>query len=350
MNTRKHARFSMPVNLTIILTVELGILYALAIVVIEILEHLNRTIHVSIFVLIILAGLLLGGITTALLSRWIFSPIARLGKAMNQVAKGDFEVRLKEDSMFREIEEINHNFNLMTRELGATEILKTDFVSNVSHEIKTPVSAIEGYATLLQGAADVTEEERQMYVEKILFNTARLSKLVSNILFLSRLDNQAIVAQYTVFSLDEQIRQAILQLEPDWSEKELEFDVEMDNVSYYGPESVMIHIWTNLIGNAIKFSPPKGLISISLTQDRRQIRFAVEDQGPGVPEDAKEHIFDKFYQSDSSHKQEGNGLGLALVKQILAICGGSVSVQNLTPCGCRFTVDLMQDRRKINKS
>ena len=225
----------------------------------------------------------------------------------------------------------------MTQELAANEILKSEFVSNVSHEIKTPVTAIEGYAMLLQGSENLSAEESE-YVDKIVANSSRLSELVTNVLLLSKIDNQAIETKAEKFSLDEQIRQSILMLEQKWSEKNIELDVEMQSVQYEGNRGLMLHIWNNLIGNAIKFTPENSTVSIRLEQNEGSIVFTVDDEGMGIPEESIRHIFDKFYQADNSHKQEGNGLGLALVKRIVDMLGGSISAQNLESAGCRFKV------------
>ena len=231
-------------------------------------------------------------------------------------------------------------FNMMTKELKNTEVLQTDFVSNVSHEFKTPINAIEGYTTLLQGC-DNLDETQQEYIEKILFNTNRLSTLVGNILLLSKIENQSIQTSRSKFRLDEQIRQSIVALEPAWEKKNIEFDVEMESIEYLGNESLFHHVWDNLIGNAIKFSPCGGLVVIRLEKDGKNILFVIEDNGPGLSEEAKKHLFDKFYQADSSHKQEGNGLGLALVKRILTIADGDIVAENKKDGGCRFSVHLV---------
>jgi len=162
---------------------------------------------------------------------------------------------------------------------------------------------------------------------------------VGNILLLSKVDNQAIRARETTFRLDEQIRQSILLLEPEWERREIEFDVQLQRMEYTGCESMLLHVWDNLLGNAIKFSPQGGFVGIRLNYREDKVVFSVEDRGPGIPEDALSHVFDRFYQSDSSHKEEGSGLGLALVKQIVAASGGTVEAENL-PVGCRFTVIL----------
>lgn len=331
--------FSLKNRLILIVSAELVGSIVIALVLSEVL---NRYVlidwNIPTVVYIIIISLIIGYVVTGLLSKMFFAPIKKLGEAMGQVADGDFKVQLDTKSSSQEIREIYSGFNLMVQELRATEILQTDFVSNVSHEFKTPINAIEGYATLLQDCDNLTKDQQE-YVDKIYFNTKRLSTLVGNILLLSKVENQTIPAKQTTFRLDEQIRQSIVLLEPEWSAKEIEFDADMQSIEYTGNESLLFHVWNNLIGNAIKFDPEGGYIGIKLTQEEHQVVFTIEDNGSGIPEEEQKHIFNKFYQSDSSHKQEGNGLGLALVKQILEICGGEISVQNLSK-GCQFVVKL----------
>lgn len=173
-------------------------------------------------------------------------------------------------------------------------------------KILAPISAIEGYTTLLQGEELSMEQEE--CIDKILFNTRRLSDLVGNILLLSRLENQNIPMKKETYRLDEQIRQAILALEPKWTEKEMDFQVDMENICYTGNEGLLMHIWINLLDNAIKFSPEKGRIQVSLKKEGQKIRFSVADDGPGITPEVKNRMFDKFYQSDGSHRAEGRFL------------------------------------------
>lgn len=283
--------------------------------------------------------LLVGILVTSQLSKYFFNPIKKLRGAMDQVAEGDFSVRLDDKSTSKEIMEIYTGFNLMAHELSATEILQSDFVSNVSHEFKTPINAIEGYSTLLQDSDNLDENQRE-YVEKILLNTQRLSSLVGSVLLLSKLENQQIPSHQTQYRLDEQIRQSVVALEPAWEQKDIEFDLELERVSYLGNEPMMRHVWDNLISNAIKFSPAGSTVKLQLTKKPKKLIFTIEDQGPGLTQEAQKHIFDKFFQADNSHKQEGNGLGLALVKRILTIEQGQITAENLPQGGCRFTVTL----------
>ena len=274
-----------------------------------------------------------------LINSFFLKPIEKLSESMKKVSGGDFSIRLNENSKIKEIGELNRSFNAMTDDLGATEVLQSDFVSNVSHEIKTPLNAIEGYATLLQDS-DSTEEERRRYTEKILFNTRRLSELVGNVLIISKLESGVVDINKEAFRLDEQIRQSIMLLEPKWVEKNIDFDIELDEVIYNGDKTLLMHVWNNIIGNAIKFSPEDGLVTIKLENGEENIAFTVADCGPGISKSAQKHIFDKFYQADSSHKQEGNGLGLALVKRIVDMSGGEISAENRPDSGCRFKVIL----------
>lgn len=339
---KKKVKFTLLFKFTMLVMADILLVFA----VFWLISFLSRlafkySFDISLGVWFLILSTTIGSVVAYFIGKDFLSPINKLSEAMSKVAKGDFSVRLNDKSSYREIEDINSNFNLMTTELGATEVLQTDFVSNVSHEFKTPISAIEGYATLLQGSPEASQEQLE-YIEKILFNTKRLSNLVGNILLLSKVDNQVIQSKNIKYRLDEQIRQSIISLEPDWEAKNIEFDVEMESIEYVGARELLMHVWNNLIGNAIKFDPVGGIVMIRLLRDKDGIVFTVEDNGPGISAEAQKHIFDKFYQADSSHKEEGNGLGLALVKRILAICQGEISVENVSPNGCRFTVRLLE--------
>ncbi|MGN6711591.1 sensor histidine kinase [Anaerocolumna jejuensis] len=295
--------------------------------------------HLSPIVQITLYCTFVGIFIAFIFDKSIIEPIKKLSNASREVAKGDFSVNPSSKSNLNEMNELFENFRIMVTELGAIETLRSDFVSNVSHEIKTPLNAIEGYATLLQDK-NQSEEEKEECILKIVNNTKRLSSLVGNILMLSKVENQSIPLKKTKFALDEQIRQAIVSFESKWMEKELELDVELDSVSYTGMEALMYHVWSNLLDNAIKFTPKYGNISIMLKSGGQQIVCTITDTGVGIPEEAKEHIFDKFYQGDVSHQSEGNGLGLALVKQILDISKGTIEVSSTVGEGAKFIIKL----------
>lgn len=288
---------------------------------------------------VLLISILSGAAIAVGLSKIFVSPMMKLGDAMRKVAGGDFTVRLDCTSKIRDVREVYGSFNTMVKELGNTETLQTDFVSNVSHEFKTPINAIEGYASLLQDS-QLTDEQKNAYIDKIIFNTRRLSDLVGNILLLSKVNNQTISLKASTFRLDEQVRQSILALESKWEKKEIEFDIDLDEIEYTGYENLLSHVWLNLIDNAVKFSPQNGQIRIRLKQLDGSVTFSIWDNGLPIPEADIGRIFNKFYQGDNSHASEGNGLGLALVRKIVAAAHGTINVTSSEDAGTEFVVAL----------
>lgn len=288
---------------------------------------------------VLLISILSGAAIAVGLSKIFVSPMMKLGDAMRKVAGGDFTVRLDCTSKIRDVREVYGSFNTMVKELGNTETLQTDFVSNVSHEFKTPINAIEGYASLLQDS-QLTDEQKNAYIDKIIFNTRRLSDLVGNILLLSNVNNQTISLKASTFRLDEQVRQSILALESKWEKKEIEFDIDLDEIEHTGYENLLSHVWLNLIDNAVKFSPQNGQIRIRLKQLAGSVTFSIWDNGLPIPEADIDRIFNKFYQGDNSHASEGNGLGLALVRRIVAAAHGTINVTSSEDAGTEFVVAL----------
>ena len=288
---------------------------------------------------VLLISILSGAAIAVGLSKIFVSPMMKLGDAMRKVAGGDFTVRLDCSSRIRDVREVYGSFNTMVKELGNTETLQTDFVSNVSHEFKTPINAIEGYASLLQDS-QLTDEQKNTYIDKIIFNTRRLSDLVGNILLLSKVNNQTISLKASTFRLDEQVRQSILALESKWEKKEIEFDIDLDEIEYTGYENLLSHVWLNLIDNAVKFSPQNGQIRIRLKQLAGSVTFSIWDNGLSIPEADIGRIFNKFYQGDNSHASEGNGLGLALARKIVAAAHGTINVTSSEDAGTEFVVAL----------
>ncbi|MBR6872144.1 MAG: HAMP domain-containing protein [Ruminococcus sp.] len=282
--------------------------------------------------------IVLGTMITIFITRYLLKPINDLNRAAAEVARGNFFVRVQEKGAY-EYQSLQKNFNRMAEELSGTETLRGDFISNVSHEFKTPLASIQGFAKLLQNN-DISNEDRAEYTQVIIDETVRLSKLATNILNLSKLENQTTIANKTRFSLDEQIRKIILVLEPEWSKKEIDLDIALDDIYYYGNEDLMGQIWQNIINNAIKFTPVGGNIRVHLFRTENNITARISDNGPSISHEMKEKIFEKFYQGDHSRKTEGNGLGLALVKRIVDLSGGKVFVENLFEGGVCFVVEL----------
>lgn len=305
------------------------------------LEGLGVIPSLGVYTLISL--LLVSGITVALMSyfigRRVLTPLVKLSSASKEVARGNFDVTVSDSSKMEEVQSTFRNFNAMVRELKSISTLSSDFIANVSHEFKTPLSVIEGYAMLLQDDR-LTAQEREDYLNKILVNTRRLNTLVGNILMLSKMETKPLPEQYTRFRLDEQLRQVVAQLEPQWSAKGISFRVRLDEVELVGWEQVLPYVWSNLISNAIKFSPPGSVIALTLLEQKECAVVTVSDRGCGMEPDVQERIFEKFYQGDTSHKSEGNGLGLALVRQIVELSQGVVEVESQPGKGSTFRVIL----------
>jgi len=300
---------------------------------------LRGTPSMTLMLCLMLMCTLISGAVTLLMSRKILRPVVKLNEALATVAKGDFSVRLDGESQIKEIRQSFNNFNAMAKELAASETLQKDFVTNVSHEFKTPINAIEGYATLLQSDGELPPDQAEN-VEKILLNTRRLSELAGNIMLLSKLENLVTPLKRERYRLDEEVRRAILALETRWTQKDIGLDVELDELNYTGNRTLMIHVWQNLLDNAIKFCPEGGTIRLRLRREENTAVFQISDTGPGIDPDALGHVFEKFYQGDTSHKAEGNGLGLPLAKYIVELHGGEILAGNSPEGGGEFTVRL----------
>lgn len=287
------------------------------------------------------AAAIISFLMVMIISHYFFQPIRELIAALKEVADGNFHIRLPETERWDDIEKMNRNFNRMVKELNSTELLQSDFIQNISHEIKTPLSAMDGYVTLLLSTSPLSQEQVE-YASRIQDSCKQLSSLTSNILQLSKLENQQFTPQKTRFSLDEQLRRCILALEPLWMQKDLILDIDLQEVTCFGNEGLLAQVWTNLLSNAIKFTPASGTIRITLFQSKKDITVAFSDSGIGISGDAQKHIFDKFYQADKSRNGYGNGLGLSLVKKILDISGGRIEVSSSEGKGATFTVTLPQ--------
>ena len=333
-------RFNLRVQFTIIIMLTMAVSIGGTYLVLWLLKKFfEYELVLSPVLWVLVIGLTTGGTLSNYIGRKFLDPTTELGKSMKKVAAGDFTVTLDTDSVHPMVKEIYENFNVMTQELRNTEVLKTDFLSGVSHEFKTPIGAIEGYTMLLQDS-DTISPGQQEWIEKILNNTKRLTNLIGSVLLLSKVDNQVIQSVNETFSLDEQIRQSIINSEPLWEPKNIDFDVDLQEINYVGNEELLSHVWSNLLSNAIKYSPEGGLIKINATSLNGSITVTVEDSGPGIPAESLSRIFDKFYQADTSRKREGSGLGLSLVKRILELHNGTVTAENAEGGGARFTVKL----------
>ena len=267
-------------------------------------------------------------------------PVKIITEATSQIMQGDFSVRLKhiKGVGVNGFNEIVDAINAMTAELSGTETLRTDFIANVSHELKTPLAVIGNYATMLQQPG-LREAERLEYAKAISETARKLAQLITNILKLNKLENQQIFPQSQEFDLGEQLCQCLLVFEDAWEKKNLEIETDIqENVRIKSDPELLSLVWNNLISNAVKFTPMGGTIGVSMKTDGTTVIVQVRDTGCGIKPEVGRHIFEKFYQGDTSHATQGNGLGLALVKRVVDIFSGEIGVQSVCGQGSTFTV------------
>lgn len=283
------------------------------------------------YVLLLMGALSLtvGAVLTVLIGRIISGPLNRIVDRMNRLAGGDYSARLQ---LGRPIcahptfARLTDSFNKMAQELESTEMLRSDFINNFSHEFKTPIVSIAGFAKLLK-RGNLTEAQKREYIDVIEAESMRLAQMATNVLTLTKYENQAILTDVTAFNLSEQVRASILALEGKWSKKRIDFNLAFDEYTIRANRDMLKHVWINLIDNAVKFSPDGGTVEIAIHLSDGIYTATVQNQGPAIPAEQQEKIFRKFYQADESHASEGNGIGLALVKSITKLHGGDVSVQ-----------------------
>ncbi|MBQ8536653.1 MAG: HAMP domain-containing histidine kinase [Clostridia bacterium] len=284
------------------------------------------------------------GLIDSLRRKWMVErPVKQILEAADKFMQGDFSVRIppirsldKQDG-FRQIAEC---FNRMAQELSGTETLRTDFIANVSHELKTPLAVIQNDATLLMEPG-LTDQERQQYARGISQAARRLASLITNILKLNKLENQQLFPQRETFDLGEQLCQCLLAFEELWEEKGIHIQTELaESVQVEGDPELLSLVWNNLFSNALKFTGPGGTVGLSLSTQGENAWVEVWDTGCGFGPQVGKHLFEKFYQGDASHTTQGNGLGLALVKRVVDIVGGDIAVESEAGKGSRFTVKI----------
>ncbi|MBQ3493542.1 MAG: HAMP domain-containing histidine kinase [Clostridia bacterium] len=271
-------------------------------------------------------------------------PTQRILDATEKIAEGDFSTRLEithEYGKYNQYDLIMENLNRMATELQKNEVLKTDFISNVSHEIKTPLAVIQNYATLLQDQT-IDVETRKNYAKTLITASKRITDLITNILKLNKLENQEIQEKHECFNLTEALAESVVEFETLIEKKNIELNCNFDEVTIFSSKSLLEIVWNNLISNAIKFTPDGGKIDIVLKQINKNVEIKVQDTGCGMTSEVGSKIFEKFYQGDTSHATQGNGLGLALVKKVIDILGGEIAVQSEVNKGSTFTI-LLKD-------
>jgi signal transduction histidine kinase len=342
-------RFSLVVLLAIVCFIVLLSAVLLAIGLVFLLIRLNvfegvpEEIRMSNIVLIlILTSAVMGWALVLLLGKFPLKPINLLVDGLNSLAAGNFKTRisykknlLKNFQTFREIEA---TFNKLAKELESTEMLRSDFINNFSHEFKTPIVSIAGFAKLLK-KGNLSEEQKAQYLEAIEEESMRLAYMATNILNMTKVENQEILSDITEFNLSEQVRFAVLLLEDKWVKKNVEFQLDFDEYTIEANEELLKQVWINLMDNAIKFSPRGAEVSLDIHEVGSSYHVSVSNRGQDIPKDKQKKLFNKFYQADESHAQEGNGIGLAIVKKIVDLHDGKVSFQSENGLTV-FTVEL----------
>lgn len=341
MKSRKDSKKTKSL-FSITLTIFLGLLASLLMYyVLSIVADLVSFVEFSspIVLLSILLGIsaMFGALVSVFVARRISKPLDDMSHAISEITKGNFDVKI-ERAKTKMINDVIDNINKMAEELKSIETLKTDFISSVSHQFKTPISVIQSYIKALK-SEDLDADTRARYQEIVDINLFKLNGLVSNILGLSKIENQKIDATKTEFSLDEQIKCAIIALEPEWAKKNIELDIDLIECDYYGEEKLIEQIWHNLIDNAIKYSKKDGKIEISLKTAGEKHQVIIKDYGIGMDEKTVMHAFDKFYQGDNGMK-EGTGLGLSIVDSIAKIIGAQIELESKQGVGTTFKVTL----------
>ena len=289
-----------------------------------------------------------------LLSDWLFrkwtidKPLKLIHEATKRMTEGDLNARIDTSKFTVAGEDFQHiaeDFNLMAEELSSNSALRTDFVSNVSHELKTPLSVIRNYSKLLQSDT-ITEEQRLEYAQGIDRATQRMTALITNILKMNKLENQQISPKVQEYDLTEQVAECLLAFDDTLEHKHIDLQCEMDDrILVTADPELLTLVWNNLLSNAVKFTPEGGSITVSVKPEGVNAVVSVQDTGCGITKDTAKHIFDKFYQGDTSHATEGNGLGLALVKRVIDLTGGEISVSSTPGEGSAFTVKLKASKK-----
>ena len=276
------------------------------------------------------ASLLLGATISFFTSKLTLRPVNHCIAEINKLASGDLDAKIHFPFPYTSMPvfvDVEESFNKMVRELRNVELLRSDFINNFSHEFKTPIVSIAGFAKMLRHA-NLSEEEREEYLLAIEEESVRLASIATNVLNLTKIENTEILTAKTQYNLSEQIRSAVLLLEKKWAEKNIVFDMEFDEINICASEDLLKEVWINLIDNAIKFSSVGGEITIALTEDESTVSVSISNTGSEISEEDRERIFRKFYQVDTSHATEGNGLGLAIVKKVVDLHEGQILVES----------------------
>ncbi|EKY28402.1 HAMP domain-containing sensor histidine kinase [Clostridium celatum] len=289
-------------------------------------------------IMTLIASIIIGVIVSACSSRIVLKNVREFITATDKLSKGDFSARLNIKRP-PEFKVLSKNFNKMAEELGGIEVLRTDFINNFSHEFKTPIISIKGFAEILKDD-ELPKEEKNEYLDIIIEESKRLTSLATNVLNLSKIETQVILKDIQRFNMGEQIRQSILLLDSKFESKNILLDVNIQDCYINGNKEMLNQVWVNLLDNAIKFNNKNGMVSINMKREEDNILITIIDTGVGINKEAINKIFDKFYQEDTSHATNGNGLGLSIVKKIIELHGGTIQCDSIVSKGTKFTVTI----------
>ena len=297
---------------------------------------------ILILVLGFAVSLILGTLFAVLFFKRTVNLADDLKMALKRISKGDYSVRLENTSDNKDgiLYDVIENFNKMVEELDSVTILRNDFISNFSHEFKTPIVSIKGYAELIKNGKNLTEEQKQEYLLVIIDESRRLSNLASSTLLMSKLDSQTSLTETSVFSVNEQLKQCVLVLDNEFKAKNLEVKIKLGKMRVDASVDMLQQVWINLLTNAIKYTPENGIIRITSTELEKEYIVSISDNGMGMNEETLKHIFDKYYQGDNSHSTSGNGLGLSIAKRIVELSGGKIEASSTEGKGTTFSVRL----------
>lgn len=312
------------IAIMVVMLLTIGVVYGLA--QLGVIENADGQGSPEFLRFFIYASLVIGFLLAFLTGKITLRPIKRLVNQLDRLANGDFKARLhfgRPIGAHPTFKQVENSFNRAAQELEHTEMLRSDFINNFSHEFKTPIVSIAGFAKLLR-RGNLTEKQKEEYLEVIEEESLRLSAMANNVLSLTRVESQTILTDVTRFNLSEQIRGAALLLAEKWTPKNISMEMQFGEQLISANEELLKQVWINLLDNAIKFSRPNGTVSVDISEEGAWITVSVANQGKDIPKDRITHIFNKFYQADESHFSEGNGIGLAVVKKVCELHNGRV--------------------------
>lgn len=299
-------------------------------------DNLDTRSYLLFLFLIEAVSIIAGTFAAAVICKRLIKPLHSIIEATEWITAGDFSTRLHLDHI-REFVLLGEKFNCMAQELGSVEVLRNDFVNHFSHEFNTPINSIRGFAVLLK-QGNLPPAEQELYLDRIITGADRLSTLAVNVLNLSKIEQQTILLHKSSINITEQIRRVIVMLSPRWEPKEIDFDFNCHEHYLKGNEEFLEHLWSNLLDNAIKYSPQGSIISISMQENPEALTIVLTDHGKGITEEALPHIFEKFYRSKSSQTVPGTGLGLTIAHKVVSLHNGTITVQSTPGKGTSFAV------------